>query len=416
MGVLHPTFESWGGAEWFIHGVLNALIERYGFSVVLYTHRWMAPEEVNPRYEVIEHRLGGVFSGPWDWNRITRKHRDRWVEHDVLFAHNHPSLEWVGRMPNTPPVVWYCHEPPRHVWEAEDCNVWRMHQSLIKRIRHSCQAASFYGGGIPWRLLSKACLSFKRRRGGGDWIQRLQSWDRTSVSRCRTILANSSFTAKRILELYNREATVVYPLLPRFEVNESDDVPTEKEPMVLWVGRLAPAKCPLLMLEAWERVMARLSGFRLVMVGDGPLREEVRERMASLTSRRSVQLEADIPWNELRELYRRALLTVHLAREEPFGLVPLESMWMGTPVLAVCEGGVTETVLPGRTGWCLERFGVEGVAQRLGSLLESEAELCRMAPFVAEETRRRFRFTATVEEVSQSLLLASAGGRETRES
>lgn len=415
VGVLHPTFESWGGAEWFIHGVLNALVERCGFSVVLYTHRWMTPDEVNPRYEFVEHRLGGVITGPWDWARIARKFGDAWRKHDVLFAHNHPALEWVVDAAGVPPVVWYCQEPPRHLWDCDPGSIGRTYRSRLDRIRALHAAVSIYGGDLPWRALSRGLLvllSLGRRRRV-RWIRSLRSRDRRAVRRCGAILANSHFTAGRIRKIYGREASVVYPLLPGFDPSAPFDPPEDKEPMFLWVGRLVPEKRPMTMLEAWLGAAdsPELSAFRLVMVGDGPLRVEAQERIDAAGRMGRVELRSGLSRGELKDLYGRALLTVHLASGEPFGLVPLESMWEGTAVLAVCDGGVMETVVPGQTGFCLESPDPSDLSEAMRRLARHPKELEVLGTRAASAVRRRFSFRATVDVITSQLVLATEGFR-----
>lgn len=405
VGVLHPTFESWGGAERFIHGVLRSLRRAGEFSAAVYTHRWRDPEDGGVAYRVHEHRSGGVRSGPWDWDAIARRWGPRWLEHDVLFVHNHPALEWAVRVPGHPPMVWYCHEPPRHVWDdgpaggpgaGRDTASWRRLDAAL----------SIYRWRLPGRAWSRLRLEASRRVRPDLWRRRLQAMDVRAVGRCNSILANSAFTAGEVRRIYRREAEVVYPLLPHLDSEESP-VLQDKTRMVLWVGRLAVAKRPLLMLDAWERVASRFSDFRLVMVGAGPLEDEVKRRIEQLTEPRSVDLRSAIPGDELRELYGRAMLTVHLSDAEPFGLVPLESMWMGTPVLARCGGGVAETVVPDETGWCLDGGEPASVAEALLGLLGRADELTGMGDSVARAVRRRFGFRTTVGRISDVLRRAA---------
>src|SRR5262245_49345411 len=107
-GVLHATFESWGGAEWFIH--------QSAAGMPIATHRWSDPPGGGARPTgLLEHRCGAARSGPADWDRAGRLIAP-WCEPlDVLVAHNWPALQWAeaaARAGAGKPVVWYCHEPP----------------------------------------------------------------------------------------------------------------------------------------------------------------------------------------------------------------------------------------------------------------------------------------------------------------
>ncbi len=63
----------------------------------------------------------------------------------------------------------------------------------------------------------------------------------------------------------------------------------------------------------------------------------------------------DVSNERLVELYNQAKVTVYAPMREPFGLVPLESMACGTPVVAVREGGMQETIIQEQTGLLVER-------------------------------------------------------------
>jgi glycosyltransferase involved in cell wall biosynthesis len=88
-----------------------------------------------------------------------------------------------------------------------------------------------------------------------------------------------------------------------------------------------------------------------------------------------VRLHREVPDPDLARLYSRAIVTICASRLEPFGLTPLESMACGTPVVAVSQGGLRETVTDGFTGYLVERRATaisEGIARVLAGELESE--------------------------------------------
>jgi glycosyltransferase involved in cell wall biosynthesis len=75
--------------------------------------------------------------------------------------------------------------------------------------------------------------------------------------------------------------------------------------------------------------------------------------------------------HRLVQVYNQALAFVYAPLQEALGMAPLEAMACGTPVVAVAEGGVRETVLDGVTGWTVER-DTELFAERLETLLSDE--------------------------------------------
>ncbi len=411
IGILHPTFESWGGAEWFIHQCVGAFAGRGLRDVTVYTHRWSPPPGESAGYRVVEHRRGGVHSAPWDWERIAREQAPLWRAHSVLFIHNWPATQWyqvaAGRM-EVPPAVWYCHEPPAALHGAgtgrESEAGWADPAGILAGLR-------FYGSRTPWRAWSRLKLRRAiRSRGDGAWLDELRRRERIALGAIPRILANSRFTADRIRSLYRRQAEVVYPVPPDLEAL-SPGARRAKEPEILFVARLTEAKRPHVLISAWQQAVESeegLAGYRLVIVGDGPLREAVEERIRRQQLGGSVELLRDLPRAELIRRYRRAVLTVHLGLGEPFGLVPLESMAAGTAVLAEGGGGARETILDGVTGWTFDGLDESTLADwlsRVPRMRERLEELGRMAAVHAAE---RFRPAASLDRLVAVLTEAAS--------
>ena len=100
-------------------------------------------------------------------------------------------------------------------------------------------------------------------------------------------------------------------------------------------------------MAAWDRyrVMSKDSGLRLVIAGSGPLEREVT---AWASTRPSVQMTGHVPAAEAASLRSRArAVIVPSVWEEPFGLVVVESMAAGAPLIAAGHGSFLELVTPG---------------------------------------------------------------------
>ena len=125
----------------------------------------------------------------------------------------------------------------------------------------------------------------------------------------------------------------------------------------LFAGRLSAEKGPDLAIEA-----ARLSGVPLRVAGEGPLAEELRQRAAGAP----VELLGRVPPARMRELVRGAALLVAPSRGgETFGLVALEAMGAGVPVVAARTGGLPEVVGDER---CVPRGDVDALAAAMAAL------------------------------------------------
>ncbi|UCF68586.1 MAG: glycosyltransferase family 4 protein [Acidobacteriota bacterium] len=402
LGLLHPTFERWGGAEWYIHQTLCAMLEGRLREAVVYTHRYSPPPgEKRLPYRVVEHRYGGLLSAPWDWSRVARRLAPSWREHDALLIHNYPATMWLAaarQQADLPPAVWYCHEPPEQLHGQ--------HESAAERRSTSStlSALRFYRLRAGWWLYSRWRERRERARlGERRWREARRAAEREAVAAIETILANSRFTADRVASIYGKSAEVVYPV-PADLDRLAPSAAAEKDRTVLWVGRLTPAKRPLMMLDAWEqarRSEPELECYRLRLIGDGPLRSQIDGRIAALGG--SIARDAALSRATLVEAYRRAVVTVHLGRQEPFGLVPLEAMAAGSAVIAAGEGGVRETVIVGETGWLLEPCERQTLAAALAKVPARHQDLCEMGRQAVASVRARFCFEDSLAAVCESL-------------
>ena len=169
-------------------------------------------------------------------------------------------------------------------------------------------------------------------------LGRLRRWDRRTAERVDRFVAISEHVRGRIERFYGRGADVVYPPVDtEFFTVEG---PAEPEDFDLIVSALVPYKRVDLAVAAYKA-----SGRRLVVVGVGG--EMDRLRASAADSR--VEFRGRLPDEEIRALYRRCRLLV-FPGEEDFGIVPLEAMACGRPVVAFGRGGALETVADGVSG------------------------------------------------------------------
>jgi glycosyltransferase involved in cell wall biosynthesis len=157
------------------------------------------------------------------------------------------------------------------------------------------------------------------------------------------------------------------------ELPRSASVPTPEQagipadaPLAIAVGRLIAQKDQSTLLRAFARVHERLPEARLAILGSGPLEAETRARVQELALGEAVVLPGR---SEIRDWLRRADVFVHTSRWEGFGIVLLEAMLAGLPVVATRVSAVPEVVVPGETGALVEAGDVGGVARELLELL-----------------------------------------------
>lgn len=221
----------------------------------------------------------------------------------VLISHHAFATQAV--FATEAPAIAYVHSPARWAWDPQ-------------------LRAGEAGGRVG--ELALTALSVRTRRA-----------EVAAAPRLARILANSSAVAQRIERCWGRPAQVVHPPVDTdfYTVDRS----VEREDFFLLAGRLVPYKRPDLAVRA-----AREADVPLVVAGEGRFLQRCRELAGPKTS-----FLGRVPDAELRELHRRSRALL-MPGVEDFGIMPVESMACGTPVIALNEGGAVDTVLPGRTG------------------------------------------------------------------
>lgn len=179
--------------------------------------------------------------------------------------------------------------------------------------------------------------------------------DRRAWRSYRHVFANSVETQRRIEAAHLRPSGPLEVLHPGVDLDRFPPGPVRgREPFVLVAGRIMWQKQIELAIEAIELLERRERPVRLVIAGavdvkSQPYLAELRRRAAGL----DVTFVVDPEDSALGSLYRQCAAVVFTARNEDFGIVPLEAMASGAPVIAVDAGGPRETVLHGQTGWLL---------------------------------------------------------------
>jgi len=153
------------------------------------------------------------------------------------------------------------------------------------------------------------------------------------------------------------------------------------EPLLLYVGRLQPIKGLETLLEA----LTLMEPVTLLIIGGDQDEPEnghaqyLRERVAALGLEARVRFLGAQPQRRLRLFYAAADATVMPSYYESFGMVALEAMACGSPVVASRVGGLTTTVQDGVTGHLVEEGEPAALAGRLSTLLASETERARLS-------------------------------------
>jgi D-inositol-3-phosphate glycosyltransferase len=162
------------------------------------------------------------------------------------------------------------------------------------------------------------------------------------------------------------------------------------DPVVLFVGRLEPLKGLDLLIEALPLLPERT--ILLVVGGDERAADyvaRIRARARALGVVERVRFAGSVPHSDLPQYYSAADVCAVPSFYESFGLVALESMACGTPVVASRVGGLTATVHDGHNGYLIPWRRAEAFADRLGALIKDQESRARMGAR-ARRTAERF--------------------------
>lgn len=154
------------------------------------------------------------------------------------------------------------------------------------------------------------------------------------------------------------------------------------EPVVFYVGRLVPEKGVSILIKAFRLVLQAIPSAKLVVAGRGPQGPELQRLVAELGLGDRVWFSGYVS-DDLRDrIYHRANVAVFPSLYEPFGIVALEAMASGTPVVVSDVGGLGEIVIHGETGLKVNPLDEDNLASALIRIL-SDPRLANRLRFQA---------------------------------
>ncbi len=278
------------------------------------------------------------------------------------------------------PSAYYCHEPPRRFfepWCRPDVRAMPRREQVRYYYRRPAQ-----------RLLDEVI----RRR------------DVDHVRRATGVFCNSEYTRQLVRHVYGRDSSVVY-----LGVDACRLAPPPEEAAragVLSVGALEVHKGYEFLVRALAAMPADVRPELTIVGGAG--HPGTPRRLRSLARRLGVRLDirADVSDEELARLYRTRALFLFGAIQEPFGMVLLEAMAYGLPVVAVAEGGVPECLAHEATGLLTPRdprLFAAAVERLLG-----DTDLWRSCRAGARETALRWSWERSGEALEAGLASLAA--------
>jgi len=274
---------------------------------------------------------------PAAWRRMPAVDADWVLASSHLFSHH---VRFRGSARDAPKLV-YAHTPARYIWTPE-----------------------LDGRGSSGTARAAAAL--------------LKPVDRRRAQEATAIAANSRFVADRIAEVWQRESEVIYPPVDVVGFGATPSVSASEQALLdrlpadylLGFSRFIPYKRLELVIAA-----GAATGMPVVLAGAGP--EEARLRAAAEELHPGRVSFVVAPGHDMHRALLRGARTLVFPAVEDFGIVPVEAMAAGTPVVANAVGGTAESILHGTTGALVRDWTPGELRAGVETALATSPEQCR---------------------------------------
>jgi len=221
-------------------------------------------------------------------------------KYDLIISSESGPAKGIKTKDNTPHIC-YIHSPMRYCWSHQDIYINSVHLTLRPFLRF--------------------------------FLKRLQIWDKSTIDNVDLYLSNSFNVAKRIKKYYKKESIVVYPPIAEELFNKPLEDNREKN-IYLSFGAITPYKRIDLLVDVFNK-----NGKKLIIVGEGSEKEKLQKIAAN-----NIEFKGSIEWDSIEKIFSKTKALL-FPGEEDFGMIPLELMAYGIPIIAYKKGGVIETVI-----------------------------------------------------------------------
>lgn len=354
IALVHEMLVKLGGAERVIKKLSDMFPEAPIYTLV------QNEAKIAPWFE----RKKIITSSLQKWYRLQGSHRILlpWMaqaiesfdfsDYDLVISSSSAFAHGIKLKPHTRHIC-YCHSPMRYAWDYT-------HEYLK-------------GSNFLSRFL------------GNIVLHKIRLWDLETSSSPTKILANSCHVQKRIQKYWRKCSEVVYP-----PVDISRFKPTKNhQHYFLIISALTPFKKIDLAIRAFNK-----DGHRLIIIGQGPDYFRLKTMAKS-----NIELLGYKPDEVVKEYLEncRALI---FPGEEDFGIVPIEAMTAGKPVLAYGKGGCLETIKGGINGELFHEATAENLRNGLHLLINNEK---KYDPFTIKKSAEQFSEKVFEKNIQQSI-------------
>lgn len=278
------------------------------------------------------------------------------VEYDVVISSSNAYFAKNITTRDNAVHLCYCHTPPRALYGFSTMSDWKSNPFT--------------------RVIGSIMNHF------------LRVVDYYSAQKVDHFIANSQETAARITKYYRRDSTVINPPVALVDHATKKPMPLTARNYYLYVNRLALAKHPELAVA-----VATTLELPLKVVGSGKMLPRLKQLAG-----KSVEFLGAVSDAQLVELYAQAKALLYPVEDEDFGIVPVEAMAFGTPVIAHESGGPKETVVHGKNGILFTELTEAGLEEAVRVF---QATTSRFDPEKIQKNAREYSPTVFAQKIAE---------------
>ena len=301
---------------------------------------------------------------------------------DVLFANSchYYGVPFIAKYIEIPKIL-YLGEPNRYLYEAMPEQVWEAPDKVLSKLKTKFWVYLFSN---TWRT-NKLRVYVREER------KNFQAFDK--------VLVNSYFSMESCKRAYGLPSEVCYLGVDN-ELFKPVNVSFTK-PYVVGLGGFYAHKNPSLAIQAVGKITKNRP--KLLWIGN-MVDDEYWDGMLELARSLDVVLEVKkmVTDNQLVELLNGAICMIYSSNLEPFGFAPLEANACGTPVIAVAEGGVRETIIHGKNGF-LSDSKPEEIAKYIHQLIDNQDLKKEISKFAIENVRQNWTLAQCSERINLAI-------------
>jgi glycosyltransferase involved in cell wall biosynthesis len=212
------------------------------------------------------------------------------------------------------------------------------------------------------------------------------------------VFCNSSHSFKDYKKSYGRDADyIIFP--PSYIKNIA--LSNNKKNYFLSVGHLSKFKNIDFLVKSFEKISKKFSQYSLIIAGDGGERYELEKLTKKKGLGTHIKFLGKVSEEKLADLYMNARATIICSKNEPFGLVPVESMMYGTPVIAHKSGGPLETIIENKTGFLYDQDS--DLPKFIEEIILLEKSDYNNMQYASQAQARNFDISISIAKIEKSL-------------